>query len=364
MSQNLQEELFNLAIPGSLYREIPEMPDRIQCFACAHYCKIKQGKNGICKVRYNDNGVLMVPSGYVAAFQCDPIEKKPFFHAYPKSLALSIGMLGCDLKCGYCQNWDISQTLRDPHAGRSPRKISAEDIVSAALKFEARSVVSTYNEPLITSEWAVNIFKEAKNHSLATGYVSNGHATSEVLDFISPYCDMYKVDLKSFQEKNYRQLGGNLEKVLKGIKGIYERGMWLEIVTLLVPGFNDSVEELTQIAQFIYDVSPDIPWHITAFHKDYKMTENDNTSTSDLIKAAEIGEKTGLNFIYAGNLPGRVGKWEDTKCPNCHNTVVERRGFEVYAYFITENSRCQECDTPIPGRWEKPKERKRMFHFL
>ncbi|MHA2171226.1 MAG: AmmeMemoRadiSam system radical SAM enzyme [Candidatus Kariarchaeaceae archaeon] len=364
MSSKLELELSELSVPGKLYRQLETMPDRIQCTACGHYCKIKSGNSGICKIRFNENGILRVPHNYVAAFQCDPIEKKPFFHAFPKSLAMSVGMLGCDFHCSFCQNWDISQAIRDPAAGRSVRKISAIDVVNTAIKLEARSVVSTYNEPLITSEWAVEIFKEAKKQNLATGYVSNGHATPEVLDFLKPHIDLYNIDLKTFQEKNYKKLGGNLENVLDTIKGVYDRKIWLEVITLVVPGFNDSKEELSQIAEFIYNVSPDIPWHITAYRPMYKMNEGRATNSNDLLEAAKIGEKVGLHYIYAGNIPGRVGKWEDTKCPSCNKTVVERKGYEVFNYSISTDGKCKECSHPIAGRWEEPKERKSMFYFL
>ncbi|MHA2250651.1 MAG: AmmeMemoRadiSam system radical SAM enzyme [Candidatus Kariarchaeaceae archaeon] len=364
MGSALESELNKLTVPGDLYRELPMHEDRIQCTACGHYCKIKNGKSGICKIRFNDNGVLKVPYGYVSAFQSDPIEKKPFFHVYPKSGALSIGMLGCDFHCSFCQNWDISQAIRDPNAVRSARKISVDEIINAATRLESRSIVSTYNEPLITSEWAVGIFKEAKKNNFATGYVSNGHATPEVLDYLKPYTDFYNIDLKTFQEKNYKKLGGNLENVLNSIKWVQEKGFWVEIITLIVPGFNDSKEEITQIAEFIYNVSPDIPWHVTAYRPMYKMKENRPTSSTDLLNAAEIGENIGLNYIYAGNIPGRVGRWEDTKCPECRTAVVERRGYEVYAYLIDEESKCENCGKSIAGLWEEPKEKKSMFHFL
>ncbi len=364
MHPELETDLFDLAVPGSLYRKLDDDKNTIQCYACSHYCKIKESKSGICKIRFNDGGILKVPYNYVSAFQCDPIEKKPFFHVFPKSLAMSIGMLGCNYHCNFCQNWDISQAIRDPKAGRSVKRISIDNIINQSIKLEARSVVSTYNEPLITSEWARDVFIEAKKHNLATGYVSNGHATTEVLDFLKPYIDMYNIDLKTFQEKNYRKLGGNLDKVLKGIKGVYDRGIWLEIITLIVPGFNDTKAEITQIAEFIYNVSPDIPWHVTAYRPMYKKIDGRATNSNDLLKAAEIGVNTGLNYVYAGNIPGGVRNWEDTKCPECKKSVVERRGYEVYGYFIDEESRCMECSTKIAGLWEKPKERKSMFHFL
>ncbi|MCE7737240.1 MAG: AmmeMemoRadiSam system radical SAM enzyme [Candidatus Heimdallarchaeota archaeon] len=361
---NLEIELKNMSVEGKLFRAIPDKPDRIECYACAHYCSIKDGKAGICKVRYNENGVLKVPHGYVSAINGDPVEKKPYYHFFPKTLAMSFGMLGCDFRCGYCQNYDISQTLRDPSVQRGFRKISAQDIVNYALEYGCRSVVSTYNEPLITSEWAIEVFKEAKKNNLATGYVSNGNSTPEVLDYIRPYTDAYKIDLKSFNKKQYQTLGGNLEKILKSIENVYQKGFWLEIVTLLIPGFNNSPDEIEQMADFIAGISVDIPWHITAFHKDYKMRDKDNTTPENLLEAAEIGVKAGINYIYPGNVHGRVGDWENTNCPNCKTVLVERIGFRVISYNLNDEGRCPTCDDVIPGRWETPKERKSLFRFL
>jgi pyruvate formate lyase activating enzyme len=324
--------------------------DRVRCYACGHRCVILPGLDGICRVRYNDGGRLMAPSGYVGAIQCDPTEKKPFFHAYPGSLALTFGMLGCDYHCGYCQNWVTSQALRDPKAIAAPIEISPQQMVEIARRQRARLVVSSYNEPLITSEWAVEIFKQAKPAGFVCAFVSNGNATPEVLDYIRPWVDLYKIDLKGFNDKNYRKLGGVLDNVLATIKMVHERGFWLEIVTLLVPGFNDSADEIKGAADFIASVSPDIPWHVTAFHQDYKMTGPDNTTVETLLRAADTGCEAGLNFVYAGNLPGRVGKYENTFCPGCKTVIVERYGFRILKNRI-QNGACPECGRKIPGRW-------------
>jgi pyruvate formate lyase activating enzyme len=370
MTQVLVELLNSKTTTGELYRSIPDKPDFIQCYACAHYCKIKNGRSGICKIRYNEEGELKVPYGYVGAWQCDPIEKKPFYHAYPNSYAMSFGMLGCDYHCGYCQNWITSQALKDPRAsvGSSVKDVTPKEFVKKAIDLEARVVTSTYNEPLITSEWAVGIFKVAREQGLATSYVSNGNATPEVLDYLKPYLDLYKIDLKTFQDKNYRKLGGTLEAVLKGIKGVHEREMWLEIVTLIVPTFNDSDEELQQIAEFIADISTEIPWHVTAFHKDYKMTEPGNTSAKTLIRAAKIGEKVGLKYVYAGNIPGHVDKFSNTRC-SCSHTLIERFGFDMVNFSMDVNHEektgfCPKCGEQIPGRWEEPPERSSRSHIM
>src|SRR6202162_5382728 len=204
---------------------VERLPDgRLKCFSCGHRCPIPEGREGVCRVRYNQGGVLRVPWGYVGALQCDPIEKKPFFHALPGSDALSFAMLGCDLHCAYCQNWFTSQSVRDPEAVGTPRDLSAEQIAELAVASGAPTVVSTYNEPLITSEWAVEVFRAARAKGLSTAYVSNGNGTPEVLDYIRPWIDFYKVDLKSMDDRHYRQLGGVLANVLETIAGIHARG--------------------------------------------------------------------------------------------------------------------------------------------
>jgi len=285
--------------------------------------------------------------------QCDPIEKKPFFHAHPGALAYSFGMLGCDLHCGYCQNWVTSQALRDPNAVSPPLEATPEALVRDALDQGAKVLVSTYNEPLITSEWAVAVFKEAKAAGLLTGFVSNGNGTPQVLEYLRPWLDLYKVDLKSFDDRHYHELGGRIAPILDSIRRIHQMGLWLEIVTLLIPGFNDSNDELRRLTEFLAGISPDIPWHVTAFHTDYKMQGDGqrDTTPEDLLRAAEIGEAAGLRYIYAGNLPGMVGHWEDTRCPHCSETLISRYGYFIQDYRLTPEGRCPGCSTQIPGRW-------------
>jgi pyruvate formate lyase activating enzyme len=325
--------------------------NRVRCFSCGHACPIPEGQPGVCKVRYNRGGTLYVPWGYTAGMQCDPVEKKPFFHAYPGALAYSFGMLGCDLHCAYCQNWVTSQALRDPEAISSPIEVSPEEMVREAVDLGAKVLVSTYNEPLITSEWAVAVFKEAKAAGLVTGFVSNGNATPQVLEYLRPWLDLYKVDLKSFDDRHYHELGGRIGPILDSIRRIHQMGLWLEIVTLLIPGFNDSPDDLRRLTEFLAGISPDIPWHVTAFHADYKMTAQRDTNIEDLLHAAEIGRQAGLRYIYAGNLPGMVGEWEDTRCPQCSETLIRRYGYLIEEYRLTPEGRCPQCACAIPGRW-------------
>ena len=295
--------------------------------------------------------MLYVPWGYVGGVQCDPIEKKPFFHAFPGALAYSFGMLGCDLHCSYCQNWVTSQALRDPEAVSPPLRATPEALVDDALRQGAKVLVSTYNEPLITSEWAVAVFKEARAAGLKTAFVSNGNGTPQVLEYLRPWIDFYKVDLKSFDDRHYRQLGGRIDPILWTIRRLHQMGIWVEIVTLLIPGFNDSSDELQRLTEFLAGVSPDIPWHVTAFHKDYKMGDPADTTPEDLLRAAEIGKKTGLRYIYAGNLPGMVRDSENTRCPNCRELLIERYGYLITKYRLTSQGLCPKCGIGIPGRW-------------
>lgn len=346
---------------GELYEKLPD--GKVRCFACGHRCLILPGHDGVCRVRFNRDGTLFVPHGYFGALQCDPIEKKPFFHALPGTLAMSFGMLGCDYHCGYCQNWFTSQVLRDPASTASPISMTAVEFCDLAIQQGADTVTSTYNEPLITSEWGMEVFREARRRGLHTSYVSNGNGTEEVLEYIKPWVDFYKVDLKSFDDKHYRQLGGKLDTVLTTIASLHQKGFWLEVVTLFIPGFNDSEAEMHQIAAFLAGISVDIPWHCTAFHPDYKMQDRDYTAARTVVKACEIGRAAGLRYCYAGNIPGHVGPWENTYCHQCNEMVIERVGFNVQDYRLTDDGKCPRCATAIPGRWDALKTREALARF-
>lgn len=345
--KELLEEHTIAAAPELIRQE----ENAVRCVACGHRCLIREGKTGICKVRFNRAGELRVPGNYVAGLQIDPIEKKPFFHAFPGREALSFGMLGCDLHCAYCQNWVSSQVLRDERAVAYPHFCEAGQIVEMALHHGAPVVVSTYNEPLITADWAMKIFEPAHAKGLVCGFVSNGNATPEVLEYLRPCVDLYKVDLKTFQDANYRKLGCKLETVLDTIVRLKAMGFWVEVVTLIVPDFNDSYDELQSIGKFIAGVSPDIPWHVTAFHPDYKMTDHGRTRVEELDRAYDAGKEAGLHFVYQGNLPGSVGDRENTYCPSCHALLIRRHGFYVLENHMKGNT-CPTCGAVIPGVWE------------
>ena len=348
-TKSIQNELDQSTRPGDLVKPLSD--GALICTACGHLCKLRPGQRGVCKVRFNEDGVLRVPFNYAAGVQNDPIEKKPFFHVLPGSSAMSFGMLGCDFHCSYCQNWFTSQTLRDDASTLNFSSITAVEICDLAQQQGAKSVISTYNEPLITSEWAVEVFREAEQRGLKTGYVSNGHGTPEVLEYLKPWLDLFKIDLKSFSAKNYRRLGGNLDAVLETIRQVHAKGFWTEIVTLVVPDYNDSDEELTKMAEFIASVSVDIPWHVTGFYPTYKMTDRESTPAKTLLRARQRGMDSGLKYVYSGNRTGQVENTESTFCPQCDEIVIERQGFRVLSNRLVSGS-CPKCREPLPGRWE------------
>ncbi len=324
----------------------------LQCFACANRCRMADAESGICCVRTNRAAELRVPGGYIAALNVDPIEKKPFYHVFPGRTALSFGMLGCNLHCAFCQNWISSQILKDARSVGAIRPITPESIADIAIEQNAPVLVSTYNEPLITADWARQVFEKACERGITCGFVSNGYATPEVIKFLRPVTHLYKVDLKCFSEPLYRQLGGKLKTVLETIALLKELGFWVEIVTLIVPGFNDDSEQLNGIAKALVTLSPDIPWHVTAFHRDYQYTQGRDTSPKDLQRAYEAGKQAGLRYVYAGNLPGQMANAENTLCHKCNASLIERHGFCVQTNRL-ENGTCPDCQTSIPGIWRQ-----------
>ncbi|MGH7627910.1 MAG: AmmeMemoRadiSam system radical SAM enzyme [Gemmatimonadales bacterium] len=353
MPDTLASHLDARTVEGRLWEPLSD--GAVRCVACGHRCLIREGRRGICRVRYNDAGRLRVPRGYAAALQCDPVEKKPFFHVLPGADALTFGMLGCDFHCGYCQNWVTSQSLRDDHATTDATDVTAEMLVALGQRQDARLIVSSYNEPLITAEWAAEIFALARTRGFVTGFVSNGNATPEALDFIRPLTDCYKIDLKTMSDRRYRQLGGVLAHVLEAIRLVHEREIWLEVLTLVVPGFSDDPAELREAARCIAAIDPGIPWHVTAFHQDYKFWGMGDTTADVLVRACEIGAEAGLDFVYAGNLPGRVGRWEHTWCPACQALLIERFGYQILTNRIGTAGSCPECGARIPGIFANPR---------
>jgi len=345
----LKEVLAEFTMPAAPQLVLSEEDGTLRCVACGHRCRIKEGSAGICMFRFNRNGVLRVPAGYVAGLNVDPIEKKPLYHVLPGRDALSFGMLGCNFHCPFCQNWVSSQVLRDDNAVAYPRETDADSLVQAALSRGAPIIVSTYNEPLITADWAAQIFDKAHEKGLKCGFVTNGHASPEVLAFLEGRLEMASVDLKCFTQTGYATLGGVLKNVLDSISRLKEMGVWIEVVTLVVPGFNDSATELRGIADFVVSVSPEVPWHVTAFHPDYTMTDGGPTPLSKLNEAHTIGKEAGLHYVYQGNIAG--GDFEHTYCHSCNALLIRRRGF-----YVLENrmrgGNCPDCGAAAPGIWE------------
>ncbi len=321
----------------------------VACHLCAHRCVIKPGKLGVCAVRENRAGRLVtLVYGEVVAAHADPIEKKPLYHFFPGSKALSIATPGCNFRCGFCQNWQISQSPRRKGGGVAGEPFPPEAVVRAAIDEGCRSVSYTYTEPTIFFEYAYDTARLAREAGLLNNFVTNGYMTAEALETIRPVLDAANVDLKAFRDETYKKVcGARLEPVLDTIRRMKALGVWVEVTTLVVPGLNDGAEELAAIARFIASVDPDMPWHISRFHPDYEYTQAPATPVSTLRAAADAGRREGLRHIYVGNVPGES---EDTACPTCRTVLIRRRGFSVIAN-ILQDSRCPTCGTTLAGRF-------------
>jgi pyruvate formate lyase activating enzyme len=298
-----------------------------------------------------DGSLYTYAYGRVIAAHIDPIEKKPLYHFFPGSSSFSIATIGCNFRCGFCQNWEISQaSFRDGGDGGSD-ELLPQDIVKAAIRNKCKSISYTYTEPTIFFEYAYETAKLAREKGLYNNFVTNGYMTAECLRMIKPYLDAANVDLKFFKDSSYRKVcAGSLEPVLNSIRLMHELGIWVEVTTLIVPEKNDSEEELKGIADFIASVDKNIPWHISRFHPDYKFTDHAATPEATLKKALAIGKNAGLSYIYVGNVWG----WgNDTHCPNCKKILIQREVFSVLEYNIKQG-KCFFCDTAIAGVfWRK-----------
>jgi len=345
----------------------------IQCLACNNYCVISNGKTGLCGVRQNNDGKLkLLVDNKAAAVNLDPIEKKPLFHFLPGATAFSLGTFGCNFACEFCQNWDISQKFKNQ---KSKIKIEndvwygeewkPEKIVNYCQENNIPMIAYTYNEPTVWTEYALATMKLAKkakinpsttlringeqSRTIKNVWVSNGYMSQETLKLITPYLDAINVDLKSFREDFYQKIvHAHLEPVKENIKKIWKLGIWEEITTLVIPGLNDSDEELEEIAQFLVKISPDLPWHISAFYPAYKMLNISPTPKETLIKAYNIGKKAGLRYVYTGNIPDN--NYESTYCPKCGIKLIERWGIEMIKNNL-KDGKCPKCGTKIAGRF-------------
>ena len=321
--------------------------DNVRCHLCGHRCKIAPAKRGICGVRENRNGILYtLVYGMVVAENVDPIEKKPLFHVCPGSQSFSIATVGCNFSCTFCQNNDISQMPRETGKVMG-RKTTPEEIVERAVKTKSKTIAYTYTEPTIFFELAYDTGRIAHEKEIKNVFVTNGFMTEEAILKISPYLDAANVDLKSFSDDFYKKrCGGRLQPVLDSLKKMKELGIWVEVTTLIIPTLNDSDEELRQIAEYIFSLGAEIPWHISRFHPQYKIVDLPPTPVETIHRAAKIGKEVGLKYVYSGNVPGDVG--ENTHCYNCGNLLIDRYGFTIKSINLQE-SRCPRCDTPLDG---------------
>ena len=328
-----------------LWRVLEE--GKVECYLCAHRCQVAAGKFGVCGVRENQEGKLVTRVyGEVIAAHVDPIEKKPLYHFLPGTDSFSIATVGCNFRCPFCQNWQISQAGKKDKGFGGGQALSPEEIVQAAKKRGCRSISYTYTEPTIFFEYAYDAAKLAREAGLANVFVTNGYMTAEALRLIQPYLDAANVDLKAFQDETYKKVcGARLGPVLDSIRLMRELGVWIEVTTLVVPGMNDGEKELGDIARFIASVSPEIPWHISRFHPDYKYTQTPATPIETLRKAAALAREAGLKFIYIGNVGGES---EATSCPRCGKVLIRRSGFVVEENRV-KAGKCYSCGSPIAG---------------
>lgn len=314
---------------------------KVRCLACHHYCLIPEEKRGICGVRENQEGMLrLLVYGKAAAKHFDPVEKKPLYHFLPGKQAYSIGTVGCNFHCQFCQNWQIARE----------KEILGQELMPEDIKREAIGtpiIAYTYNEPTIFFEYTYDTAKLLKNKKHL--FVSNGYFSDEALEKMD-FLDGINIDLKSFNEQFYQKLcGAKLRPVLENIKKIYEKGIWLEITTLLIPSENDSEEELRKIAKFIANIDKEIPWHLSAFHPDYKMLNKKNTSFQDLLKAFKIAKEEGLSYVYLGNIPST--EYNSTYCPKCQKLLIKRESYQITIEGL-EKGKCKYCHYKIKGVWE------------
>lgn len=327
-----------------LYQKLDQ--NRVRCQLCAHYCVIARGRRGICQVRENQDGNLYsLVYGRTITQGVDPVEKKPLYHFHPGSRSFSIATPGCNFRCDWCQNWEISQMPREQHfiAGK---ELSPADVVIAARNSACRSIAYTYTEPTIFFEYSYDTARLAREAGIANLYVSNGYMSAEMLDLFHPWLDAANIDLKAFRDETYRNhVGAQLQPVLDSLKRLSSFGVWLEVTTLVIPGINDDPKELQDIATFIAEeLGTDTPWHVSRFFPQYKLQNRPPTPPATLQRAVEIGHEAGLKYVYMGNLGGEM----NTNCPACGALLIRRRGFEISSQ-VDSKGCCPRCSEKIAG---------------
>ncbi len=323
----------------------------VTCRICAHECRLREGQRGLCVVHQNVEGRLVsLVYGRLVAEHVDPIEKKPLFHVLPGTLSYSISTLGCNFRCKHCQNSSISQLNRKENVAVSGVEKKPEEVVAAAVDAGCRSISYTYVEPTIFLEYAYDCCVLAAEKGIKNIFVSNGYMTEQTAELLAPFLSAINIDIKSFSDSFYKKVcGARLQPVLDSVKLLKELGVWLEATTLVIPGLNESENELSDIASFLASIDTSIPWHVTGFYPTYKMMDRVPTPVSTLKRARQIGLGKGLNYVYAGNRPGSGD--EDTFCPACRHRVIKRHGFRVDELLLQAGC-CPECGENIPGVWD------------
>ncbi|MFT7879103.1 MAG: AmmeMemoRadiSam system radical SAM enzyme [Sulfurimonas sp.] len=327
------------------YKEEKEK-ERIICLLCRHSCSLREGKVGMCGVNKNVDGELKnLVYGHPVAVHIDPVEKKPIYHLLPGSSALSFGTVGCNFRCPFCQNWGISQEKNI----NENINVSPEEMVELALEEGCDAIAYTYNEPTIFYPYAKDVGLLAKKKGLKNIFVSNGFETPEIIQDMAGWIDAANIDLKSWDADYYRKvLKGGLEEVKDTLRRMVNEGIWVEVTTLLIEGENDSDQDIKEMAEFIVnDLGPQVPWHLSAFHPDYKMMDHDTTKLKTLQRAKQIGEAAGLYYIYLGNVPVHG----DTHCPNCNELLIDRTGYSITVNRL-EDGHCPNCHREIEGVWK------------
>jgi pyruvate formate lyase activating enzyme len=348
VSPALAVELDVLASTASLFEARSD--GRLECHACAHRCALRDGDRGLCRVRFRHHDRVMAPFGYVAARHVRAVETNTVYHVRPGSQALIIGMYGCDLHCPYCQNWRISQALRHDTPAPTPFAATPATLVAEAMSAGCEVLCGAYNEPLIAAEWLHAVFAEAQRSRLVTGVVSDGNTTRETLTYMRPVTDFFRVDLKGFTEDQYAALGGRFATVLDSIRIARSLGYWVEVVTLVVPGFNDDLAGLRGVARQLAAIDCDIPWHLNAFYPRYQWRDRSPQGGGLLVSAAGAAYARGLRYVYVGNLADRVAGLSHTRCAGCHALLIERHDYRVRTRRCLDGI-CPDCGVGIPGLW-------------
>jgi pyruvate formate lyase activating enzyme len=346
-ARGLAARLASLAVPGGLYTA---GAGEIECQACAHRCRLREGAVGLCGIRFNRGGILRVPFGYVAARRVRPVETNTIYHVRPGALALTFGMYGCDLRCPYCHNWRLSQALRDSVDDQAPEELTAADLAEAAAAAGCRVVCSAYNEPMITAEWARAVFAAARRRGMLTALISDANTTPEALAYLRPVTDVFRADLKGFDPSHYRALGGRPDVALAAIEEARRLGYWVEVVTLVVPGFNDDPAGLRALASRLAAIDPGMPWHLNGFVPRYRLADQPATEPGGLVSAAGAAYARGLRYVYVGNVADHVRQLSHTRCPACQAVLVQRSNYRTLATRLA-GDRCPDCRTTVPGLW-------------